>query len=85
MDKTQSSIDTMAILRQKGTIYKSLENTKFKKVPGGFTSRHSRGISGGTPNKFTFRVDNQLEAEQMTRAGSTANTAQHSLENITQF
>ena len=58
MDKTQSSFDTMAILRQKGTIYKSLENSKFKKVPGGFTSRHGRGISGGTPNKFTFRVDN---------------------------
>ena len=68
MDKTHSSIDTMGILRQKGTIYKSLENSNFKKVPHGFTSRHGRGISGGTPNKYPFRVDN----------------AQQSLENITQ-
>ena len=47
----------MGILRQKGTIYKSLENTNFKKFPDGFTSRHGRGNSGGTPNKFPFRAD----------------------------
>ena len=76
MDKTQSSIETMGILRSKGTIYKSLENTNFKKVPHGFKSRHGRGMSGGTPNKFPFRLDNQLGSEQMPRTGSTANKTQ---------